>query len=114
MLFIDDEFRLLTAYALISLIRIIVLGIPTFFTLRLYDFVPVYAAAILGAIIVLGSSFGLAGGASQFLALGTLLDILRQVNSSKILADNRPDMSAKLTILYFAIIVPPLCYQLTS
>jgi uncharacterized protein len=51
---IEDEVGLLAAYALISLIRIIGLGMPTFFTLRLYDFVPIYSAAIIGAIIVLG------------------------------------------------------------
>jgi len=54
LLFIEDEAGLLAAYALISLIRILGLGMPNFFTLKLYDFIPIYAAAILGAIIVLG------------------------------------------------------------
>ena len=54
LIFLEDEVGLLAAFALISLIRILGLGIPSFFTLRLYDFIPIYTAAILGAIIVLG------------------------------------------------------------
>jgi len=54
LIFIEDEAGLLAAFALISLIRILGLGMPSFFTLRLYDFIPIYAAAIIGAIIVLG------------------------------------------------------------
>ena len=60
------------------------------------------------ASILLGGSFGPAGEALQFLAIGTLLGIINQVHSSQILAVNRPDMLAKLTFLNFAVYVPLL------
>ena len=49
------DMTLFQAFSLISLIRLVGLGMPVFFSLTLYDFVPVYAAAIIGAFVVLGA-----------------------------------------------------------
>ena len=54
-LFLGLDMLLFQAFSLISLIRLVGLGMPAFFSLTLYDFVPVYAAAIVGAFIVLGT-----------------------------------------------------------
>jgi membrane protease YdiL (CAAX protease family) len=48
------DMMLFQAFSLISLIRLVGLGMPVFFSLTLYNFVPVYAAAIVGAFVVLG------------------------------------------------------------
>jgi membrane protease YdiL (CAAX protease family) len=45
---------LFQAFSLISLIRLVGLGMPVFFSLTLYNFIPVYAVAIVGAFVVLG------------------------------------------------------------
>jgi len=79
--------------------------------LAMFSF-PVIAVLVIFATpvatILLGGSFGPAGEALQFLAMATLLGILNQVHSTQILAVNRPDMSAKLTFLYFVTFVPLL------
>jgi len=79
--------------------------------LAMFSF-PVIAVMIIFATpvasILLGTGFGPAGEALQFLAVGTLLGILNQVHSSQVLAVNRPDMSAKLTILSFMVFIPLL------
>ena len=45
---------LFQAFSLVSLIRLVGLGMPVFFSLTLYNFIPVYAVAIVGAFVVLG------------------------------------------------------------
>lgn len=52
-LVLGTELLLYQSFALISLIRVVGLGMPKFFSLTMYNYIPIYAAAILGAIIVL-------------------------------------------------------------
>jgi O-antigen/teichoic acid export membrane protein len=79
--------------------------------LAMFSF-PVIAVIVIFATpvasILLGTSFGPAGEALQFLAIGTLLGLISQVHATQILAVNRPDLSAKLTILSFAVFLPLL------
>lgn len=49
------DIGLFQAFSLISLIRLVGLGMPVFFSLTLYNFIPVYAVAIVGAFVVLGA-----------------------------------------------------------
>jgi O-antigen/teichoic acid export membrane protein len=55
------------------------------------------------AKILLGGTFADAGEPMRFLAVATLLTMLNSVHSSQILAVNRPDTAAKLTLLNFLI-----------
>ena len=55
------------------------------------------------AKILLGGTFADAGEPMRFLAIATLLNMLNSVHSSQILAVNRPDTSAKLTLLNFLV-----------
>lgn len=51
---LGEEMLLFQSFSLVSLIRLVGLGMPLLFRLTLYNFVPVYAAAIIGAFIVIG------------------------------------------------------------
>ncbi|MEM0449110.1 MAG: type II CAAX endopeptidase family protein [Methanomassiliicoccales archaeon] len=51
---IGDDQGLFQAFSLVSLIRILGLGMPLFFDLTLYNFVPIYLAAIVSGMIVIG------------------------------------------------------------
>lgn len=51
---IGDDKGLFQAFSLVSLIRILGLGMPLFFDLTLYNFIPIYLAAIIGGLIVIG------------------------------------------------------------
>jgi O-antigen/teichoic acid export membrane protein len=55
------------------------------------------------AEILLGGTFADAGEPMRFLAIATLLGMLNSVHGSQILAVNRPDTSAKLTLLNFLV-----------
>ncbi len=55
------------------------------------------------AKILLSGTFADAGGPLRFLAIATLLSMLNSVHSQQILAVNRPDTSAKLTLLNFLV-----------
>ncbi len=55
------------------------------------------------AKILLGGTFAEAGEPMRYLALATLIGMLNSVHSSQILAVNRPDTSAKLTLLNFLV-----------
>ncbi len=55
------------------------------------------------ARILLGGTFADAGEPLRYLAIATLLGMLNSVHSSQILAVNRPDTSAKLTLLNFLV-----------
>jgi O-antigen/teichoic acid export membrane protein len=79
--------------------------------LAMFSF-PVIAVFVIFATpvasILLGTGFGPAGEALQFLAIGTLLGLINQVHATQVLAVNRPDMSAKLTMLSFVVFTPLL------
>ncbi|MCX6651914.1 MAG: flippase [Methanomassiliicoccales archaeon] len=60
------------------------------------------------AKVMLGSNFAAAGEPIRYLAIATMLGLLNQVHSSQVLAVNRPDLSAKLTLLSFMIATPLL------
>ena len=51
---IGDDKGLFMAFALISLVRVLGLGMPIFFSLTVYNFIPIYTAVIVAALIVLG------------------------------------------------------------
>ena len=55
------------------------------------------------AKILLGGTFADAAEPMRYLAIATLLSMLNSVHSSQILAVNRPDTSAKLTLLNFLV-----------
>jgi O-antigen/teichoic acid export membrane protein len=55
------------------------------------------------AKVLLTGTFADAGEPMRFLAIATLLGMLNSVHSSQILAVNRPDTSAKLTLLNFLV-----------
>ncbi len=55
------------------------------------------------AKVLLNSTLGDAADPMRFLAIATLLSMLNTVHSSQILAVNRPDTSAKLTLLNFLV-----------
>jgi len=69
------------------------IGLPMILVIALF---PTQTAEIL-----LGGTMAPAGTALGFLAIGTLLYLLNTVHSSQILAVNRPDLSAKVTIASF-------------
>jgi len=79
--------------------------------LAMFSF-PVVAVIVVFATpvasILLGTSFAAVGRSLQFLAIASLLGLVSQVHSSQVLAVNRPDMTAKLTILGFVVYVPLL------
>ncbi len=54
-LVLELDMMLFQAFSLISLIRLAGLGMPVFFSLTLYNFIPVYTVAIVGAFVVLGA-----------------------------------------------------------
>jgi len=53
---LGTDWALPQAYSLISIIRIVNIAIPRFFTYNLFNYVPVYAAAIIGAFVVMRES----------------------------------------------------------
>jgi len=53
---LGTDWALPQAYSLISIIRIVNIAIPRFFTHNLFNYVPVYAAAIIGAFVVMRES----------------------------------------------------------
>ncbi|HTY47772.1 MAG TPA: flippase [Methanomassiliicoccales archaeon] len=55
------------------------------------------------ARVMLGSNIAGAGDPMRFMALTTMLVLLNQVHSSQILAVNRPDLSAKVTMATFLV-----------
>jgi uncharacterized protein len=71
------DMMLFQAFSLISLIRLVGLGMPVFFSLTLYNFVPVYAAAIVGAFVVLGAGRAIWEQAKA--VKDTLIDIIRKM-----------------------------------
>jgi O-antigen/teichoic acid export membrane protein len=79
--------------------------------LAMFSF-PVVAVIVIFATpvasILLGTTFAPAGLSLQFLAIASLLGLINQVHASQILAVNRPDMTARLTILSFLVYVPLL------
>jgi len=79
--------------------------------LAMFSF-PVVAVMVIFATpvasILLGTSFAPAGLSLQFLAVASLLGLISQVHASQILAVNRPDMTARLTILSFVVYIPLL------
>ncbi|MDD1770210.1 MAG: oligosaccharide flippase family protein [Methanomassiliicoccales archaeon] len=55
------------------------------------------------ARVMIGGNFAAAGEPLRYLAISTMLTLLNQVHSSQILAVNRPDLSAKVTLASFAV-----------
>ncbi len=55
------------------------------------------------AKVMIGGNFVASAEPLRFLAISTMLGLLNQVHSSQILAVNRPDLSAKITLVSFVI-----------
>jgi O-antigen/teichoic acid export membrane protein len=55
------------------------------------------------ARVMIGGNFIAAGEPLRYMAISTMLTLLNQVHSSQILAVNRPDLSAKVTLASFAV-----------
>jgi O-antigen/teichoic acid export membrane protein len=52
-----------------------------------------------------GHEFVLAGGSLRWLALATLFNIFNAAATSQILAVNRPDVSFRITVIYFIVFI---------
>ncbi|HVO77700.1 MAG TPA: oligosaccharide flippase family protein, partial [Methanomassiliicoccales archaeon] len=56
------------------------------------------------AAVMIGGNFGPSAEPLRWLALSTMLVMLNQVHTSQILAVNRPDLSAKITVVSFVVL----------